>query len=161
MDILLTGAAILLDPSMLLVILAGTVGGVLVGVLPGLSSTMATALLLPFTVTMEPIPAISLLAALYCAGTYGGSITAILINAPGAPDAYNAVFDYPLETALPGIRQPLTVLAPRDDVWTQTERARPYLPSQAAYVDLPHLGLDLFYYATDEMATLIDQYLPA
>jgi putative tricarboxylic transport membrane protein len=97
MDILLTGASILLDPSMLLVILAGTVGGVLVGVLPGLSSTMATALLLPFTVTMEPIPAISLLAALYCAGTYGGSITAILINAPGAPPAAATALDgYPL-----------------------------------------------------------------
>ena len=97
MDVFLTGASTLLDPSMLLVILAGTVGGVLVGVLPGLSSTMATALLLPFTVTMEPIPAISLLAALYCAGTYGGSITAILINAPGAPPAAATALDgYPM-----------------------------------------------------------------
>ncbi len=97
MDIFTTLASILLDPYMLLVILAGTVGGVLVGVLPGLSSTMATALLLPFTVTMEPIPAISLLAALYCAGTYGGSITAILINAPGAPPAAATALDgYPL-----------------------------------------------------------------
>jgi putative tricarboxylic transport membrane protein len=70
---------------------------VIVGALPGLSSTMATALLLPFTLTMEPIPAISLLAALYCAGTYGGSITAILVNAPGAPPAAATAFDgYPL-----------------------------------------------------------------
>ncbi len=97
MEIFSTLASILLDPYMLLVILAGTVGGVLVGVLPGLSSTMATALLLPFTVTMEPIPAISLLAALYCAGTYGGSITAILINAPGAPPAAATALDgYPM-----------------------------------------------------------------
>ncbi len=97
MEIFATLASILLDPYMLLVILAGTVGGVLVGVLPGLSSTMATALLLPFTVTMEPIPAISLLAALYCAGTYGGSITAILINAPGAPPAAATALDgYPM-----------------------------------------------------------------
>ena len=97
MEDLLSGAAILFDPYLLAVILAGTVGGVLVGVLPGLSSTMATALLLPLTVTMEPIPAISLLAALYCAGTYGGSITAILINAPGAPPAAATALDgYPM-----------------------------------------------------------------
>ena len=97
MDAFLTGLSILWDPYLLLVILVGTVGGVLVGVLPGLSSTMATALLLPFTVTMEPVPAISLLAALYCAGTYGGSITAILLNAPGAPPAAATALDgYPM-----------------------------------------------------------------
>ena len=97
MDAFLTGLSIIADPYLLLVILVGTVGGVLVGVLPGLSSTMATALLLPFTVTMEPVPAIALLAALYCAGTYGGSITAILINAPGAPPAAATALDgYPM-----------------------------------------------------------------
>jgi putative tricarboxylic transport membrane protein len=85
------------DPYLIGLVLVGTVGGVIVGALPGLSSTMATALLLPFTLTMEPIPAISLLAALYCAGTYGGSITAILVNAPGAPPAAATAFDgYPL-----------------------------------------------------------------
>ncbi|MDH3195823.1 MAG: tripartite tricarboxylate transporter permease, partial [Hyphomicrobiales bacterium] len=97
MDAFISSLSILYDPYLLLVILAGTVAGVLVGVLPGLSSTMATALLLPFTVTMEPLPAIALLAALYCAGTYGGSITAILINAPGAPPAAATALDgYPL-----------------------------------------------------------------
>jgi len=93
------GAALALftDPYLIGLVLVGTVGGVIVGALPGLSSTMATALLLPFTLTMEPIPAISLLAALYCAGTYGGSITAILVNAPGAPPAAATAFDgYPL-----------------------------------------------------------------
>jgi putative tricarboxylic transport membrane protein len=85
------------DPYLVALVFLGTVGGVIVGALPGLSSTMATALLLPFTLTMEPIPAISLLAALYCAGTYGGSITAILVNAPGAPPAAATAFDgYPL-----------------------------------------------------------------
>ncbi|MCG8508403.1 MAG: tripartite tricarboxylate transporter permease [Rhodospirillales bacterium] len=62
-----------------------------------MSSTMATALLLPFTIALEPMPAIALLAALYCAGTYGGSITAILINTPGAPPAAaTAIEGYPL-----------------------------------------------------------------
>ncbi|MDH5513350.1 MAG: tripartite tricarboxylate transporter permease, partial [Gammaproteobacteria bacterium] len=97
MDAFLTAAAEFTDPFMIFVILAGTVGGVLVGAMPGLSSTMATALLLPFTLTMQPIPAIALLSALYCAGTFGGSITAILVNAPGAPPAAATAFDgYPL-----------------------------------------------------------------
>jgi putative tricarboxylic transport membrane protein len=97
MDSFLSALSTMTDPYLILVVLCGTVGGVLVGALPGLSSTMATALLLPFTVTMAPTPAIALLSALYCAGTYGGSITAILINAPGAPPAVATALDgYPM-----------------------------------------------------------------
>jgi putative tricarboxylic transport membrane protein len=71
--------------------------GVIVGALPGLSSSMAVALLLPFSLYLEPVPSIAFLASLYCAGTFGGSITAILINAPGAPPAAATAFDgYPL-----------------------------------------------------------------
>lgn len=97
MDAFLAAAAAFLDPSLLGIVLLGTIGGVVVGAMPGLSSTMATALLLPFTLTMDPVAAIALLSALYCAGTYGGSITAILVNAPGAPPAAATAFDgYPL-----------------------------------------------------------------
>ena len=97
MDAFLSALAAFSDPYLLAVVLIGTLGGVLVGAMPGLSSTMATALLLPFTLTMEPIPAIALLSALYCAGTFGGSITAILVNAPGAPPAAATAFDgFPL-----------------------------------------------------------------
>lgn len=97
MDAFLSALVAFADPYLLGVVLIGTIGGVLVGAMPGLSSTMATALLLPFTLTMEPIPAIALLSALYCAGTYGGSITAILVNAPGAPPAAATAFDgYPM-----------------------------------------------------------------
>lgn len=97
MDAFLSTLADFADPYLLTVVIVGTLGGILVGAMPGLSSTMATALLLPFTLTMEPIPAVSLLAALYCAGTFGGSITAILVNAPGAPPAAATAFDgYPL-----------------------------------------------------------------
>ena len=85
------------DPFVIALIVGGTLGGVLVGALPGLSSSMAVALLLPFSLYLEPIPAIALLSALYCAGTFGGSITAILINAPGAPPAVATAFDgYPM-----------------------------------------------------------------
>ena len=89
--------ALLTDPLVLALIVAGTLGGVVVGAMPGLSSSMAVALLLPFSLYLEPVPAIALLSALYCAGTFGGSITAILINAPGAPPAAATAFDgYPM-----------------------------------------------------------------
>lgn len=81
------------DPVLLAYIALGTIGGVLVGALPGLSSTMATALLVPFTLTMEPVAAIALLAAIYCAGTYAGAITAILINTPGTSAAAATCID--------------------------------------------------------------------
>ena len=88
---------VLTDPLVIGLIVAGTVVGVVVGALPGLSSSMGVALLLPFSLYLEPIPAIALLSALYCAGTFGGSITAILINAPGAPPAVATAFDgYPM-----------------------------------------------------------------
>jgi len=85
------------DPTLAGLVLAGVIGGIMVGAMPGLSSTMATALLLPFTIEMPVLHAIALLSALYCAGTFGGSITAILVNAPGAPPAAATAFDgYPL-----------------------------------------------------------------
>lgn len=97
MEHIIQGFSILWDPYSLFVIVAGTIGGVIIGALPGLSSTMAVALLLPFTVSMDVVPAIAMLSALYCAGTYGGSITAILINSPGTPAACATAFDgYPL-----------------------------------------------------------------
>lgn len=94
---ILSGQSFLFDPMTLGLILAGTLGGILVGALPGLSSPMAVALLLPFTISLDPVHAIALMAAVYCATTFGGSITAILINAPGAPPAVATVFDgYPM-----------------------------------------------------------------
>lgn len=97
MDAMLTGLEMLADPFNLGLIVIGVLIGVCVGALPGLSSPMAVALLLPFTLTLKPVPAISMMAALYCAGTFGGSITAILINAPGAPPAVATAFDgYPM-----------------------------------------------------------------
>ena len=88
---------VLTDPLVIGLIVGGTLVGVIIGALPGLSSSMGVALLLPFSLYLEPIPALALLSALYCAGTFGGSITAILINAPGAPPAVATAFDgYPM-----------------------------------------------------------------
>ncbi|MDH3286303.1 MAG: tripartite tricarboxylate transporter permease [Betaproteobacteria bacterium] len=97
MDAVLQGFALIADPGNVALIFVGVLIGVVVGALPGLSSPMAVALLLPFTITLEPVPAIAMMASLYCAGTFGGSICAILINAPGAPPAVATAFDgYPM-----------------------------------------------------------------
>lgn len=69
----------------------------ILGVLPGLGPTTGGALILPFTITLDPLSAIVLLTAIYCAGTYGGAITAVLINTPGTPAAAATCLDgYPL-----------------------------------------------------------------
>ena len=90
---ILSNISLILNPTTFGLILGSTIVGVLIGALPGLSSGMAIALLLPFTIYLEPSQAIAAMASLYCGGTFGGSITAILINAPGAPPAAATAFD--------------------------------------------------------------------
>jgi TctA family transporter len=84
---ILGGLAILVDPYVMLMVLLGTVLGIFVGALPGISGSTTIALMLPMTIAMGPIPAICFLGAIYCAANFGGSITAILVNAPGDPSA--------------------------------------------------------------------------
>ena len=85
------------DWSYILIIAAGVLMGIMVGVLPGLSPAMGVALLVPFSYGMEPLQALILLAAVYSAANYGGTITAIAINTPGTPSAIVSTFDgYPL-----------------------------------------------------------------
>ncbi|WP_435140247.1 tripartite tricarboxylate transporter permease [Pseudopelagicola sp. nBUS_19] len=94
---LLNGLLALADPHLLVLIFAATLGGVLVGALPGLNATTGVALLLPFTITMEPIPAIAILTTIYCSATFAGAITAILINTPGTSASATTCLDgYPL-----------------------------------------------------------------
>ncbi|MGY9057480.1 MAG: tripartite tricarboxylate transporter permease, partial [Alphaproteobacteria bacterium] len=97
MDAVWQGLGLAFGLENIALIIFGVFIGVIVGALPGLSSPLAIALLLPFTISLEPVSAICMMAALYCAGTFGGSITAILINAPGAPPAVATAFDgYPM-----------------------------------------------------------------
>lgn len=89
--------SIVFDVNLLLLIFATTILGVIIGVLPGLGSTTGAALLLPFTLTMEPVHAITVLTTIYVSATFAGSITAILINTPGTSAAAATTFDgYPL-----------------------------------------------------------------
>lgn len=81
----------------MLVLVLGTIGGLILGATPGLSPTMAVALLVPFTFYMEPVTGLTLLGAVYTATVAGGAISAILINIPGAPANIATLLDgYPL-----------------------------------------------------------------
>ncbi|WP_409967376.1 tripartite tricarboxylate transporter permease [Bengtsoniella intestinalis] len=90
-------ASALFAPLNLLMMNAGLFAGIIIGAMPGLSVTLAISLLLPLTFGMESIPGMFLLLGAYCGGTYGGSITAILIKTPGAPPSAATVMDgYPM-----------------------------------------------------------------
>lgn len=80
---LLMGFSTALSWENLLYCFIGVTVGMLVGVLPGLGPTTATALLIPLTFGMEPVSAIIMLAGIYYGGMYGGTITSVLINTPG------------------------------------------------------------------------------
>ncbi len=99
-DNILLGLTNVILPANLLAIVVGTILGLFVGAMPGLSATMAIALLLPLTFGMDAATGISMLAALYLAAMYGGSIAAILIRTPGTPAAAATVVDgYPMAMA--------------------------------------------------------------
>ena len=89
--------SILLSLEGLLVLVLGTVLGIVLGAMPGIGSTVAVAMVLPFTLTMSQAPAIILLLAVYAGSVYGGSIAAILINTPGTPQSAATCLDgYPM-----------------------------------------------------------------
>jgi len=66
-------------------LLLGTIGGLILGATPGLSPTMAVALLIPFTFQLEPQQGLILLGAAYTSTVAGGAVSAILLKIPGAP----------------------------------------------------------------------------
>jgi putative tricarboxylic transport membrane protein len=87
--------AVLSVPTLWLLVaaFAGVIWGILGGALPGISPSIAMALLLPFTIGMAPATAIVLLASVYVGAEYGGSIPAILIRTPGTNSASATVLD--------------------------------------------------------------------
>lgn len=96
-QLLVDGLLTTLSPMNFLLVIAGMLIGVFFGSLPGISSSMGIVLMLPFTYYMGILPSIILLVALYAGSAYGGSITAILFNTPGTPEAVATTFDgYPM-----------------------------------------------------------------
>lgn len=83
----------LISLDTLLALVVGVCGGTTIGCLPGLSASMGVALLLPLTYSMDPIPAMVMLTAIYTCAIYGGSISAILIHTPGTPSSAATALD--------------------------------------------------------------------
>ena len=84
-------------PSNFLLLVLSGIAGIIVGCLPGLTATMALALLVPFTFTMPAITGLIMLGGLYVGAMFGDAIPATLINTPGTPSAIATTFDgYPL-----------------------------------------------------------------
>ena len=92
-ELLLGGFGTALALTSLVAIVGGIVLGIFVGAMPGLSPSMGVALLVPFTYGMSPVLALILLVAIYIGASYGGSITAITINAPGTASAVATAID--------------------------------------------------------------------
>ena len=77
----------------LVALVVGVCGGTIIGCLPGLSASMGVALLMPMTYSMDTVPALVMLTAIYTCAIYGGSISAILIHTPGTPSSAATALD--------------------------------------------------------------------
>ena len=93
----ISGLLSILSPGPITGILVGILTGLIFGAIPGISGIMAIAILLPMTFYVSPLIGIPMLLGIYKAGIFGGSISAILLNTPGAPPAVcTALEGYPL-----------------------------------------------------------------
>ncbi|MGO2776838.1 tripartite tricarboxylate transporter permease [Corynebacterium casei] len=81
------------SPMNLVYVLIGALLGTAVGVLPGMGSSMAVALLLPITFTLDPTAAFIMFAGVYFGGLFGDSTMAILVNTPGGSTAIATAFE--------------------------------------------------------------------
>ncbi|MFN6979620.1 MAG: tripartite tricarboxylate transporter permease, partial [Gemmobacter sp.] len=84
--------AIVTRLDVILAMIAGAVGGVIIGAIPGVGPPIAIAILLPATFGMDPVVGLTLLLGIYGASLYGGAIPSILLNTPGT--AVNAMTTY-------------------------------------------------------------------
>ncbi|WP_420569631.1 tripartite tricarboxylate transporter permease [Thalassovita sp.] len=92
MENLLAGAELLARWDVLIALLVGSIGGVIIGAIPGVGPAVAIAILLPATFSLDPIVGLTMLLGIYGSSMYGGAIPAVLINTPGT--AVNALTSY-------------------------------------------------------------------
>jgi putative tricarboxylic transport membrane protein len=85
MDALIEATKLVFDPFVLWVILASSAFGIFVGAMPGLTATMATALLVPVTFFMPPVPALGAIVAATAMAIFAGDIPAAMLRIPGTP----------------------------------------------------------------------------
>jgi hypothetical protein len=97
MDTLLSAIEILARWEVMAALLIGSVGGVIIGAIPGVGPPVAIAILLPATFAFDPIVGLTALLGIYGSSMYGGAIPAILINTPGTPvNALTTYNGYPM-----------------------------------------------------------------
>lgn len=95
--ILLDALQAVLAYDVIIAIVLGTISGVVIGGMPGLTATMAVALLIPITFSFSPLVGLAIMGGVYAGAMYGGSIPAILLSTPGTPAAAaTALEGYPL-----------------------------------------------------------------
>ncbi|MFE1167729.1 tripartite tricarboxylate transporter permease [Nocardiopsis sp. NPDC058789] len=87
------GLTAALTPQNLMWAFLGVLLGTAVGVLPGMGSAMAVALLLPVTFRLDPTSAFILFAGVYYGGMFGGATTSILLNTPGQASSIATTYE--------------------------------------------------------------------
>lgn len=92
MENLIAGAEMLARWDVMIALLVGSIGGVIIGAVPGVGPAVAIAILLPATFSLDPIVGLTMLLGIYGSSMYGGAIPAVLINTPGT--AVNALTSY-------------------------------------------------------------------
>ena len=85
MDAVITAFGLVFQPYVLLVILLSAIYGLFVGAIPGLTATMATALLVPVTFFMPPVPAVAAIVTATAMAIFSGDIPSALLRMPGTP----------------------------------------------------------------------------
>lgn len=87
MEIVAQAFLLIFDPYVLGVMLLAAIFGLFVGAIPGLTATMATALLIPFTFFMDPVPAIAAIVTTTAMAIFAGDIPGALLRIPGTPSS--------------------------------------------------------------------------
>jgi putative tricarboxylic transport membrane protein len=97
MTTFLASLDLLFQVPVMFALLVGSIGGVIIGAIPGVGPAVAIAILLPATFSMEPIVGLTMLLGIYGSAMYGGAIPAVLINTPGTPVNALSTYDgYPM-----------------------------------------------------------------
>ena len=85
MDAIITAAGMVADPTVLIAVFCAALFGLFVGAVPGLTATMATALLVPITFFLPPVAAVGAIVSATAMAIFAGDIPGCLLRMPGTP----------------------------------------------------------------------------
>jgi len=93
LELIAAGLTTLLDPAVLMMLVAGLFAGLIIGSIPGINDNIAFAVFIPFSFSMPAAEALALMVGVYCAAASGGAIPAIMIKVPGTASALLTAID--------------------------------------------------------------------